>query len=258
MRIVSLLENTTERSDVSVEHGLSLYIEARGQRILFDMGQTDLFCRNAAVLGIDLSLVDVAVISHGHYDHGGGLRKFLEINSRADVYVREDAFSPHFNGEEKYIGLDTSLQDCPRLILTGDECAVCDGITLLSCNGRERKYPPIPSGLTERTCRGFIPDLFLHEQYMLIEEEGRRILFSGCSHKGVTDIMGWLVPDVLIGGFHYSKLPADDSLRERALVLASFPTEYYTCHCTGREQYEFAKEYIPRLHYLSCGQDIAI
>ena len=72
MIITSLLENTTSRSGIAAEHGLSLYIETATHRILFDMGQTDLFARNAEALGVDLTHVDLAVLSHGHYDHGGG------------------------------------------------------------------------------------------------------------------------------------------------------------------------------------------
>ncbi|MBR5633360.1 MAG: MBL fold metallo-hydrolase, partial [Clostridia bacterium] len=80
MKIVCLAENTTSRDDVGAEHGLSLYVEAAGKKILFDMGQTDLFMKNAEKLGVDLSKVDVAVLSHGHYDHGGGLSAFLKVN----------------------------------------------------------------------------------------------------------------------------------------------------------------------------------
>ena len=104
----------------------------------------------------------------------------------------------------------------------------------------------------------FIDDDFLHEQYLLIEENGRRILLSGCSHKGILDITTWFHPDVLVGGFHVSKLPLGDELRALAIKLNAFPTEYYTCHCTGEEQYHFMKQFMPRLHYLSCGETVRI
>ena len=66
----------------------------------------------------DLADVDIAVLSHGHYDHGGGLATFLELNKNAPVYINRHAFEPHFNGTEKYIGLDTSLSNHPRLVYT--------------------------------------------------------------------------------------------------------------------------------------------
>ena len=103
MKITALLENTASDCCMLTEHGLSLYIEAQGKKILFDMGQTDLFYKNALTLGIDLAEVDIAILSHGHYDHGGGLEKFLEINKKAPIYVSSRAFEPHYNGKEKYI-----------------------------------------------------------------------------------------------------------------------------------------------------------
>ncbi len=258
MKITSLLENTTERNDMQVEHGLSLYIETERHRILFDMGQTDLFSENAKMLGIDLSRVDIAILSHGHYDHGGGLRKFLEINSHAPVYIHKDAFLPHYSGADKYIGLDTSLKDHPQIIFTDDEYRIDESLTLFSCNFREKKHPTIPSGLNERVGDVFIPDDFRHEQYLLIEENGKQALISGCSHKGILDIIEWFSPDVLIGGFHYSKLSLDEALAAAAKALAANSTEFYTCHCTGYEQYDFMRQYMPSLYYLSCGQTISL
>ena len=85
MRITSIVENTSH-TGLSVEHGLSLYIERKdGQVILFDMGQTSLFAQNAEQLGLSIPAVDTAIISHGHYDHGGGLRTFLSLNDKARI-----------------------------------------------------------------------------------------------------------------------------------------------------------------------------
>lgn len=258
MRITCLLENSTERSDMKTEHGLSLYIETASHRILFDMGQTAFFYENALTLGIDLSAVDLAVLSHGHYDHGGGLRKFLEVNPHAPVYVHRDAFRPHYNGTEKYIGLDPSLRDHPRLVLTDDEHPIHPSLLLCTCNAEKRTHLQIPSGLTEMVGDRFIPEDFRHEQYLLIQEKEKRVCISGCSHKGILDIVQWLAPDVLIGGFHYAKLPPGRQLEEAAQELGSYPTEFYTCHCTGRAAYDLMKAAMPRLHYLSCGQSLII
>lgn len=254
MKIISLVENTSVNHAIEAEHGLSLYIESKNHKILFDMGQTDLFLKNAKKLGVDLSQVDIAILSHGHYDHGGGLEEFLKINKKAYVYVSQYAFDTYYNGTEKYIGLNLMLKENERIILTNGKVEVEEGITLYHCNDRVKRYDLGSFGLNVKRNQEYFPDDFRHEQYMLIEENGKQILFSGCSHKGILNIAEWFQPDVLIGGFHFSKLPLDDTLKDYAQYLEGFKTEYYTCHCTGVEQFSFMKQFMSRLFYLSAGQ----
>ena len=262
MKITCLLENTVAASPagakVGAEHGLSLYMETEDRRVLFDMGQTDLFARNAEVLGIDLSSVDVAVLSHGHYDHGGGLSAFLEINQTAPVYLTDTAFLPHYNGSQKYIGLDTTLAEHPRLRRVSGDVDLGSGLTLLTRGSRPRNHSLGSFGLTERVGDTFIPDDFRHEQYLLIEEKGKRILLSGCSHTGILDIVEWFAPDVLIGGFHVSKMSPGKELASLGEALAAHNTDYYTCHCTGVEQFAFLQARMPRLRYLSGGETVCL
>ena len=258
MKITVLAENTAACPTVGAEHGLSLYIEAAGEKILCDMGQSALFAENAAALGIDLSEVTLCVLSHGHYDHGGGLSRFLQLNQKAPVYMHKDAFLPHYNGTEKYIGLDTSLADSPRIVFVKERVQIAEGLALIPAAEIPRRYAKIPHGLTERVGDRFIEDDFRHEQYLLIEAEGKRVLISGCSHVGIMDIASHIRPDVLIGGFHFSKLALDDTLADAAKALASMDTDFYTCHCTGVEQYQFMKSYMPRLSYLGGGQCVEL
>ena len=258
MKITCLLENTTAAPAVAAEHGLSLYIEVGNRRILFDMGQTNLFARNAEVLGVDLSRVDTAILSHGHYDHGGGLSTFLQINKTAPVYLTDTAFLPHYNGSQKYIGLDTALTEHPRLRRVTGDTELGNGLTLLTRGIRPRNHSLGSFGLTERVGDTFIPDDFRHEQYLLIEEKGKRILLSGCSHAGIRDIVEWFSPDVLIGGFHVSKMALGEELTALGEALAAHGAEYYTCHCTGMEQYAFLRGRMPRLRYLAGGETVIL
>ena len=258
MKITVLAENTSCSPQIGCEHGLSLFIETSGLRVLFDMGQTELFAENAAVLGVDLTSVDVAVLSHGHYDHGGGLRRFLRINSKAPVYLSRYAFEPHYNGTEKYIGLDIGLKSSERLVFTDGETKIAPNMTLYSCNEKSRPYGFDPGTLKTLVDGQLLPDDFRHEQYLLIEEAQKRVLISGCSHKGILNIAEWFRPDVLVGGFHFMKLELGDELAGYARRLNDFPTEYYTCHCTGAAQYEFMEPLTKRLHRISAGQTISI
>ena len=257
MKITALIENTSAHR-LPTEHGLSLFVETADCRFLFDMGQTDLFARNAEALGVDLNTADFAVLSHGHYDHGGGLETFLSLNQQAPVYVSRYAFEPHYNGTEKYIGLDRRLAESDRLIFVDEDMNILEGITLFNCMNAPKRMEFGSCGLNMIQDGRMTEEDFRHEQYLLVEENGKRILFSGCSHQGILNIMHWFRPDVLIGGFHFSKLPLDETLKEYAQELDTYPTAYYTGHCTGTEQYRFMKENMDRLHYLSTGDSLVI
>lgn len=263
MKIVTLIENTASCSDLCCEHGLSLYIETGTHRILFDAGQTEAFAQNAEKLGIDLSKVDFAVLSHGHYDHGGGLKRFLEINKTAPVYLNRYAFMPHYNGMQKYIGLDPALMESPRLIFVDDCLEIAEGIQLDSCAARNRPYGVDSFGLNVQEKGRMQPDDFRHEQYLLIEENGKKVCFSGCSHKGILNIAHWLRPDVLVGGFHFVKLDPQEegrqTLDKAARNLLGYPTVYYTGHCTGVSQFAHLKGIMgDRLHAISTGSVILL
>ena len=258
MEITALLENTTKRNDMYTEHGLSLYIKTGSHRILFDMGQSDLFLKIAQTLGRDLSDVDIAVLSHGHYDHGGGISAFFAVNSTAPVYCSSYAFEPHYNAVGNYIGLDTSLAASDRFIFTEDTRVLAPDITLYTCNDRTRPYDTDCAGLSVRMQNAFFPEDFRHEQYLLIEEEGKRVLISGCSHKGILNIMEWFAPDVLVGGFHFMKTEPGKLLDRAAEKLNRYPTRYYTGHCTGELQYAYLKQTMTGLSYLSCGKTVVI
>ena len=246
MKLITLMENTTCSPELSCEHGLSLYIETSGQKILFDMGQSSAFADNADALGISLDAVDFAVLSHGHYDHGGGMARFWEINRHAPVYVNRHAFEPHFNASGKAIGLDPSLSK-DRIRFVAEHLPLAPGITLCTV-----PFPPTDTaGMTTTDGQ---PEDFRHEQYLLVEEAGKRILLSGCSHKGIVAIAEYFRPDILIGGFHFMKTTDETILRTAADRLLSLGCTYYTGHCTGEAQFTFLKALMGRqLHKITTG-----
>ena len=258
MKLVCITENTTQNPALTPEHGLCVYIETRGKKILLDFGQTgETLVHNAQRLGIDLSAVDMAVLSHGHYDHGGGLEAFLEANKTATVYLHKTAFGEYYNGTEKYIGLNPALQENPRLCFVSQDTKLCEGITL--CMPREELVAPLRhGGLTQKTGDFFVPDSFSHELYLQVEEENNKVLFSGCAHKGIENIMAWFSPNVFVGGMHLSHFPLDETLTKLAQTLEKYNTHYITGHCTGLEQFQVIKGKISKISYLSCGKALAI
>ena len=177
---------------------------------------------------------------------------------RSIIIISKYAFEPHYNHSEKFIGMNASLKSNKQLRFTDGVTEIGEGLTLYSCNDRRKNSDLGGFGLNVEREGKLLPDDFRHEQYLLINENGKTVLFSGCSHKGVINIVSWFEPDVLIGGFHFTELSPGRILTNCARRLDSYETIYYTCHCTGVEQYEFMKPLMRNLHYLSGGQVIEI
>lgn len=263
MKIHVLMENSASSDDYAAEHGLSLLVETAGRHILFDTGASAAFADNAEKMGVDLSRVELAVLSHGHYDHGGGLTRFLEVNTQASVWVSTYAFEPHFNASGKDIGLDTALMHHPRIRMVETPVfSPAEGMTLFSATEVPLTHGLDTSGMSVLREGKRVSDDFRHEQYLLVEEQGKRVLFSGCSHRGILNIACYFRPDVLVGGFHFMKLSPDthaERLNRAADVLLQLPTQYLTGHCTGDEATLFLKERMQnRLHTFAAGQTICL
>lgn len=256
MKLVTLMEDTACAPDFACEHGLSFYIEANGQKLLFDMGQTDLFLRNAQALGVKLDEVDTAFVSHGHYDHGGGLAAFLEVNNSAPVYLHKQAFEPHFSQKPdgiRSIGLDPALAESGRLILTDGVTEIDDTLMLFSDVTGQDCCPGGNRTLFERENGAYVPDRFAHEQSLIVREGDKVALFTGCAHRGVVNICARAKeiigrdPDFVIGGMHLfspstGKSEPDENIRAVAARLAQTGSHYYTCHCTGQHAFAVLHE----------------
>jgi 7,8-dihydropterin-6-yl-methyl-4-(beta-D-ribofuranosyl)aminobenzene 5'-phosphate synthase len=269
MNITSLLENTSTHPGIACEHGLSLLIETGTKNILFDTGASNLFAENAKTLGIDLGKVDLAILSHGHYDHAGGLKTFLSLNDHAPLYIRKEAFGPYYSqradGEYHYIGLDEELLGSNRIIHTGAITPIAEGISLISRVEGTEFVPTGNKSLRRKEGDAYLPDTFTHEQYLLIEEGETRLLISGCSHRGIVNIVKsatehWCKPPThVIGGFHlYNHRTGEpekpEVLDAIAAILLATKARYYTCHCTGEENYLYLKKNMnEHIAYLSGG-----
>ena len=254
------------------EHGLCFWISANGKNILFDFGKTDLFLQNAKKQGVDITDIDLAVLSHAHYDHGGGLRAFLKANDHAPVYLRRNAFERYYarraNSHIEDIGLDDSLKNNERLIFTDALCQVDENLTLFSeVTGREFFSPANHVLLMDG---GRVPDIFSHEQNLLIREGNHRILIAGCAHNGIVNILARCKQidshplTAVIGGLHLN-IPSSgaqipDELKDQiAAHLLGEPARYYTGHCTGLPAFSYLKQRMgARIQYLASGSEIVI
>ena len=255
-------------------HGLSLYVElVCGRKVLVDMGPDDGFIENAKALGIDLSQVDTAVLSHAHRDHTGGLEAFLQLNQKAKVYLRKGSFGRAYHispQNQEYIGPDESLQGNSRLVETDEEYDLGDGMRLFSGIRGKECLSEANGVLFDKTETGFVPDPFLHEQGLLIREGENLCLFGGCAHTGILNQLSRAaeLEDApvthVVSGFHLNNprtsVPVSDEVLDRlAGRLLAAKIQCYTCHCTGIYAFERLREKMGKaMAYLACGDEIQI
>ena len=296
MRATVLVDNT-DGNGMRGEHGLSLYIEnARAaenasaaategfeektekqstDRILLDTGMSDLFAENAAALGINLSDVDLMVLSHGHYDHSTGTGKFFELNASAKMYLRPEAVEEHYhikNRTFEYNGIPKDLVEkySDRMIFVDGKSEIIPGVWLLPHNTEGLEEKGRKNGLyagrktvldSGGEVQSFVPDDFRHEQTLVIEDDDKLIVFSSCSHAGpdviireVREAFPGKVIRFYVGGFHCTNMSFDE-VEKLAGKLNGMPVEkYFTGHCTGMRAYEILKSRLgEKVAPLCCG-----
>ena len=118
MKIVNLMDNLAGAAGCLCEHGLSYYIETKNHKLLMDTGASAQFLENAKMLGIDLTAVDTVFLSHGHYDHAGGILPFAGVNKTAKIYLQKGAVKEYYSvklGQEKYIGINPDIRNLPQI-----------------------------------------------------------------------------------------------------------------------------------------------
>ena len=268
MRVVILMENTCGNPLCECEHGLSVYVETPRHRILVDTGASGKILANADKAGVDLSGVDMVVLSHGHYDHAGGLEAFAGINKTAVIYMQQTALGDYYHGE-RYIGVDKRIAKLPNVkMLKGDfqadeEISIFTGIT-----GR-RFWPESNRGLSMETEGRRVQDEFAHEQCLVLQGK-KKLLISGCAHNGILNILDRYeeiyggCPDAVISGFHMMKRTGytereREIIRRTAEELKEKRACFYTGHCTGQEAVELMQPVMgDKLVQIHCGTELLL
>ena len=275
MKIINLVENEPGDSGCEAAHGLSFYVETENHKLLFDSSPSEVVIRNAKILGVNLTAVDTVILSHGHYDHSGGILPFVELNPRAKIYMQYNAGGEYyaFDGEEKgfrYIGIDKKILSLPQVQLLKGDTKIDDELQVFTVDQRAYPLPSTNKRLRE-LCNGqYIQDEFHHEQNLLLTADGKKILFCGCAHNGILNVMETLerkfgpalLPDLVIGGFHLMKRTefseADTAeVTEIANRLKKYPSHFATCHCTGLPVFNQMKEIMgEQLSYVYSGDEM--
>lgn len=275
MRIINLIENTEGRSGCAYAHGLSFYVETKKHRILLDLGPSGETLHNAQTLGIDLDKVDTVILSHGHYDHSGGILPFVGINDRALIYMQESAVGDYYSDRGKsaperyeYIGIDKNIAKLPQVRFLQGDHKIDDELELFTIKSRSHKLPSSNKRILVRRGDHFQCDDFVHEQFLVIREGSKRVLMSGCAHSGILSIMDAFCdkygkePDLVISGFHLMKKTeyTGDEIREIEEIaeeLKKYSTRFITCHCTGIPAFDRMKAIMEdQLAYVHSGEEI--
>ena len=259
MKWTVLSDNRTCNDQLQTEHGLSVLLETEKHRILLDTGASDVFIRNAEQMGIDLSTVDYVFISHGHSDHAGGMKHFMEIKTQAQVIVSPDALKGRFFSKRRYLhSITTEWPEIPqkRLLTIEQSKSIDDDIFILA---HIPQIHPMPEGnqhlFVQTSKDDNTIDDFRHELALYING----VLFTGCAHSGLENILTACPYPVhcVVGGFH---LLDDHESKEELTSLAQrlktkYPnTQFYTSHCTGDTTFSTLKAVMgEQLHAFSCG-----
>jgi len=249
MKCSVLVDNKTELGDCCAEWGLSLWIENRGEKLLLDTGLSSMFLDNARAMNVDLSTADSLVISHGHFDHTGGVEAFSQIAPHAPIYLHEEALYETFGETDGVMddyncGIlwDDALKEKlrPQIQFTNGTKQIGPHSWIIGNIPSMAEYPPTERFFRKAADGNLEPDPMNHEQVLVIEENGRLHVFSGCSHKGVIPILrhvAYLFPQYkiagMIAGMHLHSLTP----QKRAAIIDEFQAmglDYVVpLHCTG-------------------------
>jgi len=248
-RITILVDNNVGPEPVLVaEHGFAAFIERAGDRILFDTGQGPALIRNAATLGIKLSGLTSVVLSHGHYDHTGGLVHCVYKNPGVTVVAHPKALSPHFRlrkGESapKIIGIphqpELMENSGARFHLTADFEEISQGVWFTGYVPREFDHDK-DGRLVVPAESGFKPDMLEDDASVVLETPSGLVLLLGCAHAGMRNILEYVHRKAgidrihaVVGGTHLGFSPQSETYAAIA-VLEQFDVRLVApAHCTG-------------------------
>jgi len=268
MTIIPLIEDYCPSRGLRGEHGLALYIETATARILFDAGQSDAFIANAKSLGVELGRIDAVLLSHGHYDHSGGLASLYDAIAPAKppLYAGKGYAVPKFARNDAGLtgnGIPDSARPprSPQAIEVGTRAAVLPGLHVLPHVEPVDGLVPAPRfRLVENGAERL--DSFDDEVSLVFDEPAGLVVVTGCAHRGIVNIVEAAMKAfpgkpvaAVVGGFHLVDAPEDTIARVADAMVRIGPARILCGHCTGPRAYAALYARLPgRVSWLSCGQ----
>ncbi|NEX22828.1 MBL fold metallo-hydrolase [Thiorhodococcus mannitoliphagus] len=263
--ITQLVENTAGGRGLLGEHGIAYFIEVAGRRVLFDTGQGEVLLHNAERLGLPLAEVEAIALSHGHYDHAGGLEDALSVTGPVDLYLHPEARQPKYNRAGKAIGTPYLASDAlrghvRRLVETREPVSIGPGIHLTGEIPRRHKIEDTGGPFHLDANRNQV-DPLLDDQAMYLDTADGTLVLLGCGHSGVINTLehiqqltGGSHIHAVIGGMHLLRA-TPERLDFTAQRLEALGVEYLApIHCTGTEAACFFRARFPdRIHASEVG-----